>query len=278
MALKNALTFDVEDWFNILDSPAVPPISQWDSLESCVKKNMESILEILDEYDIKATFFWLGWVAERNKSLVKKCVQEGHEIASHGYGHVLAFKVGFDAFRDDILRAKYILEDITGQSIAGFRAPGFGITKNSNWAFDVIREVYEYDSSVFPAVHGHGGIIGSPVVPHLIKTNAGDLAEIPMSTINILGRRISLFGGGYLRLAPISLISWGVDKLHSSGQPLIVYLHPREVDPHHPRLPLSLVRRFKSYTGLKSTMSKLRWLCKNYHYSTMKEIAETVTE
>ena len=275
--MKNALTIDVEDWFNILDSSAVPSIEQWDSLESRVEKNMESILEILNAHSIQATFFWLGWVAERHKSLVRKCLQEGHEIASHGYGHVLAFNVGREAFREDIVRAKNILEDITGLGIAGFRAPGFGITNKSDWAFDVIGEIYEYDSSVFPAVHGHGGIIGSPVKPHLIRTMTGDLTEIPMSTIEILGRRISLFGGGYLRLAPKRLISWGIDELHNAGQPLIVYLHPREIDPHHPRLPLSLIRSFKSYVGLNSTMPKLRWLCENYNFTTMKEIADTVT-
>jgi len=265
----------VEDWYHILDSPATPSIEAWGTLESRVERNVERLLELLAEAGVRATFFWLGWVAERHTALVRECQQAGHEIASHGYGHVLPYQVGREAFRQDVVRAKAILEDITGDAVSGFRAPGFGVKHGTEWVFDVVREAgYQYDSSVFPTRRGHGGMAGSPLEPHAIDTQHGPLAEIPMSAVEFLGRRICLFGGGYLRLAPISIIRWGIRRLEAAGRPLVVYVHPREIDPDHPRLPLGLKRRFKSYVNLKSTMPKLEWLCSNYSFCTMQELAD----
>ena len=171
--------------------------------------------------------------------------------------------------------AKFILEDITGETVRGFRAPGFGVTEKTPWAFEIIRNVgYQYDSSIFPGTRGHGGIVNSPLGPYFIETKGGPLLEIPMSAIEILRRRISLFGGGYLRIATKRMIRWGIKRLQEAHQPLIIYLHPREIDPDHPRLPLSLRRRFKCYVNLKSTMDKLRWLCLNYSFCTMHELAK----
>ncbi|AQT68334.1 polysaccharide deacetylase family protein, PEP-CTERM locus subfamily [Anaerohalosphaera lusitana] len=234
---------------------------------------MMKILEMLAETGTKATFFWLGWMAERMPQLVRRCADEGHEIASHGYGHILAYKAGRQAFREDIRKAKLILEGIVGQPVQGFRAPGFGITEKASWAFDVIKNVgYEYDTSVFPASRGHGGLLDAPLGLHFITTESGPLPEVPMSMVELFDKRFSIFGGGYLRLAPQGLIRWGIKQLHKQGQPLIIYVHPREVDPDHPRLPLGLVRRFKSYVNLRSTMPKLNWLCHNYSFFTMREL------
>jgi len=274
---KNVISIDVEDWFHILDSPVVPEIEAWGGLELRAEANMNVILEVLAETNTKATFFWLGWMAEKMPDLVRKCLNEGHEIASHGYGHLLAYKVGQGQFRDDLINAKGILEDITGVMIKGFRAPGFGITDDTPWAFNVIKEVgYVYDSSVFSAPRGHGGVTTKTFGPYTINTNSGQLTEIPMSLITFWGRQVSLFGGGYLRLAPQSLIKWGIKKLHDANQPLIVYLHPREIDPDHPRLPLSLVRKFKSYVNLKTTMPKFEMLCANYEFCRMDELVECI--
>lgn len=271
----SCLTIDVEDWFHILDSSAVPDIEHWASLESRIEKNLDSLLNFLDSLSVRVTLFWLGWLAERHKGLVRKCQNAGHEIASHGYAHVLAYQVGMKAFRRDILDAKYILEDITGEQIRGFRAAGFGITEKAGWAFDVIKEAgYEYDSSVFPASRGHGGIPDSPLGPYFIETQCGHLLEIPMSVIKVLGFRTSFFGGGYLRLANIRTIKWGIDRLLAAKQPLIIYVHPRELDPDHPRLPLSLLRKFKSYVNLNSTLPKLKWLCQRYPFYTMLQMVE----
>ncbi|MFC1634055.1 XrtA system polysaccharide deacetylase [Planctomycetota bacterium] len=271
----SCLTIDVEDWFHILDSSTVPGIEHWPSLESRIEKNLENLLSLLDSLSVKVTLFWLGWLAERHKDLVRKCQNAGHEIASHGYAHVLAYQVGVKAFRRDISDAKMILEDIIGEQIRGFRAAGFGITEKARWAFDVIKESgYEYDSSVFPASHGHGGIPDSPLGPYFIETPSGHLLEIPMSVVKVLGCRTSFFGGGYLRLANKRTIKWGIDRLKAANQPLIVYVHPRELDPDHPRLPLSLLRQFKSYVNLSSTLPKLKWLCESYPFYTMLQMVE----
>ena len=274
----NVLSIDVEDWFHILDSHAVPGIEQWDTLESHIEQNTDKLLAVLDNFSVRATFFWLGWAAKRHKGLVRKCCDAGHEIASHGYEHVLAYKVGRMAFVKDIIKAKNLLEDITGQAVFGFRAAGFSTKDNTQWTFEEIKAAgYTYDSSVFPASRGHGGMVQSQLAPYLIKTNAGDLIEFPQSMIEIFGKRMSFFGGGYLRIAPKPLIKWGIKKLYESGRPLIVYIHPREIDPEHPRLPLNPVRRFKCYVNLKSTLPKLEWLCARYKFVPMYELIGKIT-
>jgi polysaccharide deacetylase family protein (PEP-CTERM system associated) len=275
VTIFNSLTIDVEDWFHVLDSPTAPNIDQWPHLESRIERNVETMLDMLDAYSVKCTFFWLAWAAERHKSLVQRCCDGGHEIASHGYGHVLAYKVGPEAFKNDIIKSRMILEDIIGEAVLGFRTAGFGITDEATWAFEVIKVAgYEYDSSIFPARRGHGGLLVSRLGPHIIRTRTGDLTEVPMSAVEVMGRRVVLFGGGYLRIAPKWLIRLGAEKLDKIGQPLIVYVHPREIDPKHPRLALSLKRRFKCYVNLRSTMPKLQWLCKNYQFVPMRELVD----
>jgi len=278
MLTANALTIDVEDWFHILDSSLVPDMAQWSHLPSRVEGNLERILLLLADTRAVGTFFWLGWMAKRHSHLVRRCWDAGHEIASHGYGHLLAYKVGPTEFRQDITHAKSVLEDIIGAPVKGFRAPGFGIKKNNGWAFDIIKESgYVYDSSVFPASRGHGGIAESPLGIHFVKTQSGLLPEIPVSVVKILGRRTSLFGGGYLRLACMSLIRWGIKKVHSQNRPLVVYVHPRDIDLHQPRLALSLRRRFKCYVNLRGTLAKLTWLCRHYSFRTMADVLEEFT-
>jgi polysaccharide deacetylase family protein (PEP-CTERM system associated) len=273
---RSCLTIDVEDWYHILDSPAAPPLTSWPFLESRIERNVEALLEVLETYSVKVTFFWLGWLAKRHQALVHLCHNAGHEIASHGYDHVLAYEVGPQAFRQDIVRAKSLLEDMIAEPIRGFRAPGFSITTKATWAFDVIREAgYQYDSSVFPASRGHGGIPDSLLGLYFVETRSGHLLEIPMSIVEVFGRRTSFFGGGYLRLASRRMIKWGIDKLQAAKQPLIVYVHPREIDPDQPRLPLSLMRQFKCYVNLDSTLPKLKWLCGNYRFYTMLEMVES---
>jgi len=272
--MLNAFSIDVEDWFHILDSPATPHQNLWDSLESRVETNLRLLLELLDSANVRATLFWLGWLAERNKSLVRECCEAGHEIASHGYHHVLPTRVGAELFKDDIDRAKKTLEDITGKQVLGFRVAGFGIKKRTEWAFDVIKEVgYEYDSSVFPAWPEHNCMCATSVGPHVIRTETGPLIEVPVPATKVFGLRLYFFGGGYLRLSPLRLIQWGIKRLHQAGYPLIVYVHPRELDPDQPRLPLSPIRRFRCYVNLKSTLPKLQWLLKEYDFVPIRELA-----
>lgn len=269
----NCLTVDVEDWFHILSSPAVPSVDQWSALPTRLPVNMSRILDLLGRYNARATFFWLGWLAERHKKLVLRCVAEGHEIASHGYAHLLPYEVGPTVFREDIARAKSILEDVIGRQVIGFRSPGFGVLKTTPWVFDVICETgHLYDASVFPACHGHGGQVDAPLVPYMIDTEYGRLCEVPVSLTKWCGWRVSLFGGGYLRLAPKPLIAWGARRLKNAGRPLVVYFHPREIDPEQPRLCLPLKRRFKCYVNLRTTFDKIQWLCSNYEFTTMRDL------
>jgi polysaccharide deacetylase family protein (PEP-CTERM system associated) len=178
-------------------------------------------------------------------------------------------------FRDDITRGKQIIEDITGKEVTGFRAAGFGIKDDTPWAFDEIRRAgYRYDSSVFPASRGHGGMQQAPLGGYVIETVNGPLVELPMSVVEILGHRVNFFGGGYLRLFPLRMIKWGIRQVHRAGHPLIIYIHPREIDPEHPRLPLGMIRRFKSYVGLRSTMPKISWLCRELDMQTMSRLAD----
>ncbi len=272
---RNVLTVDVEEWYHLLEGRGVPPIEQWDDLDSRIDRNMNLILEALGEASVPATLFWLGWLAERHKGLVRKCLDMGHEIASHGYAHLMPYRIGPEAFDDDIRRGKAILEDITGRRMAGFRAPGFGIEKDAAWVFDSLRRAgFIYDASSFPAKRATGDMGGCQLDPHVIDTPSGQIWECPVSVVSFLGRRMSLFSGGYLRIAPLPLIRWGVRKLKRQGRSLIVVVHPREVDPDHPRLPLGLKRCFKCYVNLKTTMPKLRWLCGNLQWSTMLELVQ----
>ncbi|MCX7429010.1 MAG: polysaccharide deacetylase family protein [Planctomycetia bacterium] len=269
-----SFTVDVEDWFHVLDSPSTPPLDRWAGLESRLEHNLTRLLDLLAETGTRATFFWLGWLAERHRALVRAAERAGHETASHGYAHVLAYAVGPKAFREDVTRAKLVLEDITGRKVCGFRTAGFSVTARTPWAFDVIREVgHEYDASLFPGNRIHGGVREAPLGPHVIPTASGPLVEFPISMVEWCGCRVCLFGGGYLRLSPRWLIAWGLRHLRAAGRPLIVYVHPREIDPEQPRLPLGPKRRFMYYVNLRTTQPKIGWLCRMVRFRTMGDLA-----
>jgi len=269
------LTVDVEEWFHVLDTAIAPRMGRWDRLEARAADSVRRLLDVLDAQGAKATFFWLGWLARRHPQLVRRCRDAGHEVASHGFAHVLAYQAGPRAFRRDVHDAKGVLEDILSQRIAGFRAPGFGITAGARWAFDVIREAgHLYDASVFPAARSHGGIRGAPLGPHVLPTAAGPLVECPMSAVGVLGRRLCLFSGGYLRLAPMPLLRWGEAYLRRAGRPLVALVHPREIDPRHPRLRLGPRRGFKCYVNLRTTMRKFAWLCNTGRCLTLTDLAQ----
>ncbi|OHB61972.1 MAG: hypothetical protein A2Y76_13745 [Planctomycetes bacterium RBG_13_60_9] len=272
--IPNALTCELEDWFHILDSDRVPKIADWSHLPLCAEHNIDRLLQLFDDTHVRATFFCLGWMAERMPHVVKKCQAQGHEIGSHGYAHIMARPSNQAVFRQDIVRAKRVLEDITGTEVVGFRCPGFSVRNDNTWFFDVVSESgYRYDASVFPARHGHGGFHGTDPGPHLVETSQGPLVEIPVSTVDVLGRRVCFFGGGYLRISPLPVIRWGVRRLQRRRRPLIVYVHPREIDPDHPRLPLGRWRNFKCYNNLQTTLPKLTWLCEHHRFGTMADLA-----
>lgn len=273
--MLNCFSIDVEDWFHILNSPSAPPIEKWGSLESHLVSNLECLLEMLDETGVKATLFWLGWVAERHKALVRECMAQGHEIASHGYAHVMPSKVGMVRFKEDITRAKKTLEDITGEEVRGFRTAGFGIPASAKWAFDLITETgYKYDSSMIPAFWGRGNRLTYQIIVHTINTQNGQLIEVPVSAFRLFGVRLGLLGGGYLRFLPRWFIRFGTWNLRVSGYPLVLYVHPREIDPSHPRLLLDPLKHFRCYVNIKSTMPKLQWLCENNTFVPMCKLVD----
>ena len=267
------MSVDVEEWFNILDIPGEIPFEKWGEQENRLGRNLEKILEILRKYNVKATCFWLGYFAEKYPELVRTCAAEGHEIASHGYAHIMAYKALRKDFREDITRAKGILENIIQKPVLGFRAAGFSTIGTSSWVMDEIRGAgYVYDSSIFPGNRTTGGSASSTLGIHTLHTRAGDLLEIPQSMVSMFGQRFCMFGGGYLRLFPYPLIKLGIRQLDKRNLPLVVYVHPREMDPDHPRLRMSMLRRFKSYVNLKTVPSKLTHLFTEYHFLPMNAI------
>ena len=271
----NCLSVDVEDWFNILDTNMAPNMSDWGGLEIRFQKPLERILQLFEKYNVKSTFFWLGWFGERYPKLVKACYEAGHEIASHGYCHVQAYQVGQKEFAKDIRKGKNVLEDILGAEVKGFRSAGSSIKEGTRWVFDEIKAAgYIYDSSILPPVIDHGVTFGTDLEPHFIRTESGPLLEFPLSMVQIMSFRICLFSGGYLRLAPLPLIKIGTKILHKQGRPLIVYIHPREIDTNHPRLPLSIIKKFRCYVNLKSSFRKIEWYCQNYPFTPMIKMAE----
>lgn len=270
---------DVEDWFHILDLPSTPPLEQWPTLQSDVVKNTRRMLAIFRQHDVRCTLFFLAWVAERWPDLVKEAVDDGHEIASHGYAHELVYSITEQRFFDDIRKAREIIERAAGTTVLGYRCPGFSVTVETPWFFDRVREAgYLYDSSVWPGSRGHGGLPSAPSVPHVITTRHGQLVEFPISQGSIFGRPMYFFGGGYLRLFPYGLIKRKVAGVLAENRPVIFYLHPREIDPEQPRLPMSLKRRFMTYVGMRTTEPKMRALFRDHKFTTFARLLETLRE
>lgn len=276
--MPDIFTIDVEDWFHILDTRQTPDIDYWDSLPSKLEQNFRVLLDLLAEHNVKATLFTLGWVATRFPGLVQEAVNQGHEIASHGFSHRMVHALSPSEFRDDIRRAKQELESASGVAVLGYRAPGFSITRENPWAFNEIVEAgYIYDSSVFPARHGHGGIPGACREPWTIQCSAGTLTEFPISVLDTPIGPQCLFGGGYLRLAPLGLTMRLADHIRRTGRSVIWYIHPREIDPYHPRLPMPIHRHFKSYVNLRGTQKKLRRILCSARFETMGNMVRRIS-
>lgn len=264
--MKNVLSVDVEDWYHILEVASAPDISEWNSLPSSVERNFRKLLDMFSEKNVQVTCFFLAYVAERFPQLVREAYDRGHEIASHGYAHRLIYTMSPQAFLEDARKSKNILENIIGSPVLGYRAPGFSVTPDTPWFFDKTLEAgYRYDSSVFPAPRQHGGLETNHLAPHMTDTG---LIEFPITVSSILGTRCCFFGGGYLRLFPYPVVRQMCHKVMSEKRPVIFYIHPREIDPNHPRLSLGLKRAFKSYVNLKTTEPKLRSIMNDFAVTT----------
>jgi len=269
----HCLSFDVEEHFQVSAFWSEARRQRWDKYESRVENNTRKLIELLAQHDTKATFFVLGWVAERYPGLVKVLVGQGHEIASHGYGHELVTTQSPEQFRHDVRRAKYILEDMTGSPVLGYRAPSFSITKDTLWALPIlVEEGYLYDSSVFPIVHDRYGMPGAIATCHEIATSAGPLWEIPLSTAKIAGCRIPVAGGGYFRLFPYTLLRWLLRRVEGTGQPLVIYLHPWELDPAQPRMSGPLLSQFRHYLNLGKTERRLSSMLDDFSFGPLRDL------
>jgi polysaccharide deacetylase family protein (PEP-CTERM system associated) len=264
--MKSILSVDVEDWYHILGVASAPDFSQWNSLPSCVERNFRKLLDIFSQQAVQATCFFLGYIAERFPHLVREAFEGGHEIASHGYAHRLIYTMTPEAFLEDSTRGRKILEDIIGQPVFGYRAAGFSVTSATPWFFEkILAAGYRYDSSIFPAQRQHGGLHTGRYSPHM---TAGGLIEFPITVTRVLGQHCCFFGGGYLRLFPYPLIRQMCHKVLRENRPVIFYVHPREIDPSHPRLRLTLNRAFKSYVNIKTTEPKLRRILDEFEVTT----------
>ena len=269
--MKCMFSVDVEDWFHILGAASAPPISEWSSLPQGVRKNFMKILDILSRKQVRATCFFLGWVAEKYPDLVREAIGRGHEVASHGYGHRLVYEMTADQFAEDARRSKRAIEDIAGGPITGYRAPGFSATGATPWFYSKLIEAgYLYDSSVFPARREHGGLKTGNYAPYWITGNSGRLLEIPITVAEVLGQPVCFFGGGYLRLFPYAVVKRMALKVLKEGRPVVFYIHPRDIDPSQPRLPMGRWKRFKSYVNLGTTAGKVSRILDQLEFTTFE--------
>jgi len=265
--VPNILTVDVEEWFHILEVEGGYTREDWTRLESRVEANTDALLDLFAASAVQATFFVVGWVAERHPQLVRKIAACGHEVASHSYWHEVVTRHTRASLAEDLRASRRVLEDLTGQPVTGFRAPGGSITADTAWAFDVIAEAgFRYDASANPGHSSHGGFPTPHFGPHKIRSASGELFEIPWTTVGVVGRRVPFAGGGYLRLFPYGLIRACVGVENRAGRPVNVYVHPREIDPDQPRMDLPWRRRFKYYVGLRTTEPKLRALLRDLRF------------
>jgi polysaccharide deacetylase family protein (PEP-CTERM system associated) len=269
--MKCIFSIDVEDWFHILDLATTPEISEWDVFPSRVERNFQKLLGILEQANAKATCFFLGWIAEKYPHLVREAVAQGHEIASHGYAHRLAYEMTSQEFFEDAVRSKGIIEEVSGQSVWGYRASGFSVTRDTPWFFDrLIQAGYRYDSSVFPAARAHGGLLNGKFAPYRVE-ESGSFMEFPISVQRVAGKPLCFFGGGYLRLFPYVVTRSMTRRVLDQGRPVIFYVHPREIDVESPRLAMGFKRRFKSYVNLSTTERKIRRVLSDFEMVTFRE-------
>ncbi|MDX2507510.1 MAG: DUF3473 domain-containing protein [Gammaproteobacteria bacterium] len=278
MEIRNALTVDVEDYFHVSAFANSINRKDWDNQPLRVEKNTQRLMDLFDEAQVKATFFVLGWVADRNRGLIKEIAQRGHEVASHGYSHQLVYKQSQQVFREETIRSKLLLEDIVQAPVRGYRAASYSITKDSLWALDILAEAgFDYDSSIFPVRHDRYGIPGAVEIPHVLKTPKGhSLVEFPLSTAKIFKYKLPVAGGGYFRLYPYALTRAGLRQVNSRQQPFIFYLHPWEIDPDQPKVEAGWFSRFRHYNNLDKCEPRLQRLMKDFQFDTAWQVLNSL--
>lgn len=274
MTIVNGLSVDVEDWFQVGAFDHTIAREDWDGLELRVGDNVARILDLFDEAGVKATFFTLGWIAERNRAAMRAIVDRGHELASHGYDHARVFTLSRTEFAEDLAKSRAILEDATGQAITGYRAPSFSIDARNRWAHEVLAEHgYAYSSSVAPIVHDHYGWRDAPRFA-FDPVPGSELVEIPVTTAILRGKRLAAGGGGFFRVLPYGFSRWAIRQVNAEGRPAVFYFHPWEVDPGQPRVAGAPLRsRLRHYTNLSRMAGKLSDLLGDFAWGRMDALA-----
>jgi polysaccharide deacetylase family protein (PEP-CTERM system associated) len=276
--IPGALSVDVEEYFHATVFAGTIPRGEWESRRGRVGGPVQRLVDLFEEWEVRATFFFLGWVAERDPGLVRAVAAAGHEIGSHGYEHKLVNELGPAGFREDIRRTKLLLEEITGHAVRGYRAPTFSITPSTTWALEVLAEEgYAFDSSIFPIRHDRYGFPSFPRRPVRLWFGARPLVEFPLSTWRVLGLNIPVSGGGYLRHLPLWFTEWGLSAVRRSGLPVLLYVHPWEIDAGQPRVPLSWPSRVRHYRGIGATAERLRALVAGRLFRSVSEVIETTS-
>jgi polysaccharide deacetylase family protein (PEP-CTERM system associated) len=270
---SHVLSIDVEDWFQVENYAQAVPREQWPRCELRVADNVRRLLDLLSAADVRATFFVLGWVAERLPDLVGDIARAGHEVASHGWSHTPIWRLSEAAFSDEVSRSRALLEELSGHRVIGYRAPTCSITKSTVWALGALRRAgYRYDSSIFPVHHDRYGI---PDAPTAVHRRAEGIWEIPLSVLEFRGARLPVAGGGYFRLYPLWLTRWAIRRLEQAGRPAVVYLHPWEFDPGQPRVRgLGWLRAFRHRVGIARNARKLVLLLRAFRFAPARTVLE----
>jgi polysaccharide deacetylase family protein (PEP-CTERM system associated) len=278
--MQNALSVDVEDWFQVGAFERVIGRDQWENLEDRVERNGNAVLDLFAEAGVKATFFTLGWVAQRHPALVRRAAAEGHEIASHGWDHQRVFNLGEKGFRADLRRAHAAISEASGVEPKGYRAPSFSIDSRTPWAHRILAEQgYSYSSSVAPVAHDHYGWREAPRFAHRPLADS-DLIELPVTTVELAGRRMAAGGGGFFRLLPYRFSSWAIDRVNREDErPAVFYFHPWEIDPGQPRVEgAPLKSRLRHYSRLSAMRPKLLKLFKAHPWDRTDKVVERERE
>ena len=271
-SVLHAMSVDVEDWFQVLNMANVIDRADWDKLALRCDASTRRLLDLFDRHQTKATFFFLGWIAERLPELVRDVHAAGHEIGSHGFDHRVLHDLGEEGFENDLTRTASILTELTGEAPVSFRACTWSITGRTSWSPSVLaKQGYWLDSSIYPVSHPDYGVPGAPTAPYCIRTAHGELVEFPPLTMDVFGKRLPVGGGGYLRLFPVRLMARALRQKAAVGLPGCIYLHPWEVDPDQPRQKLGGVRGFRHYVNLRRTEGKLARLLEMFPFAGLAE-------
>lgn len=271
----NALSVDVEDWFQVGAFETVIDRNDWETLDQRVDRNTNIVLDMFAARNVKGTFFTLGWIAKRNPGLIRRMIEQGHEVASHGWDHQRVFQIGADRFKDDIAKTKALLEDQSGKPVTGYRAPSFSIDARTPWAHELLAETgHLYSSSVAPVVHDHYGWPEAPRFAY--KPVLGSpLIELPVTTARVAGRTIAAGGGGFFRVLPYAFSRWAVRQANKNGEAAIIYFHPWEIDPLQPRVAgAPLKSTLRHYTNLDVMAGKLERLINDFAWGRVDAIAD----